>query len=143
MAGWALCMALLLAALAGTEGETRYQKFLRQHVDYPKTTSIAAHRYCEIMLMRKGVTVTGQPCKPTNTFVNAPSWRVVAACSQTPDAAGFYTTPTALSLTTCRLRGGNTRPPCSYRAQQLQHHVRVACLNGLPVHLAGTHAPAG
>ncbi|NXX49001.1 RNL2 Ribonuclease, partial [Tricholaema leucomelas] len=53
MAGWALCMALLLAALAGTEGETRYNKFLRQHVDFPLTSSIAAHRYCEIMLMRR------------------------------------------------------------------------------------------
>ncbi|NXR08869.1 RNAS1 Ribonuclease, partial [Semnornis frantzii] len=53
MAGWALCMALLLAALAGTEGETRYQKFLRQHVDYPQTSLTTPHLYCNIMLMRR------------------------------------------------------------------------------------------
>ncbi|NXN06704.1 RNL2 Ribonuclease, partial [Indicator maculatus] len=53
MAGWALCMVLLLAALAGAEGESRYEKFLRQHVDYPRTPSLAAHRYCETMLARR------------------------------------------------------------------------------------------
>ncbi|NXH20315.1 RNL2 Ribonuclease, partial [Bucco capensis] len=53
MAGWALCMALLLAAVAGAEGESRYEKFLRQHVDSPQTSLLAAHRYCEIMLARR------------------------------------------------------------------------------------------
>ncbi|NXI60260.1 RNL2 Ribonuclease, partial [Chloroceryle aenea] len=53
MASWALCMALLLAVLAGAVGESRYEKFLRQHVDYPKTSSLAAHRYCETMLARR------------------------------------------------------------------------------------------
>ncbi|KFV61494.1 Ribonuclease CL2, partial [Dryobates pubescens] len=53
MAGWALCVALLLAALAGAEGESRYEKFLRQHVDYPRTPTMAAHRYCETMLARR------------------------------------------------------------------------------------------
>ncbi|NXC72187.1 RNL2 Ribonuclease, partial [Anhinga anhinga] len=53
MAGWALCMAVMLAALPGAVGETRYEKFLRQHVDYPRTSVFAAHRYCEIMLARR------------------------------------------------------------------------------------------
>ncbi|NXN73438.1 RNL2 Ribonuclease, partial [Himantopus himantopus] len=53
MAGWALCMALVLAALAGAVGETRYEKFLRQHVDHPRTFNLAAHRYCETMLVRQ------------------------------------------------------------------------------------------
>ncbi|NXE82156.1 RNL2 Ribonuclease, partial [Cochlearius cochlearius] len=53
MASWALCMALLLAALAGAEGESRYEKFLRQHVDHPRTSALAAHRYCETMLARR------------------------------------------------------------------------------------------
>ncbi|XP_054239181.1 ribonuclease CL2-like [Indicator indicator] len=142
MAGWALCMALLLAALAGAEGESRYEKFLRQHVDYPRTPSLAAHRYCETMLARRRVTAPGRPCKPSNTFVHAPAEDLVAACTQTPDATGFHSTSVPMDLTACRLRGGDTRPPCAYRARQVQHHVRVACLNGLPVHLAGTHAPA-
>ncbi|NXD83583.1 RNL2 Ribonuclease, partial [Halcyon senegalensis] len=53
MASWALCTALLLAVLAGAVGESRYEKFLRQHVDYPWTSSLAAHRYCETMLARR------------------------------------------------------------------------------------------
>ncbi|XP_009897105.1 ribonuclease CL2 [Dryobates pubescens] len=142
MAGWALCVALLLAALAGAEGESRYEKFLRQHVDYPRTPTMAAHRYCETMLARRRVTAPGRPCKPSNTFVHAPAEDLVAACTQTPDAAGFHSTSVPMDLTACRLRGGDTRPPCAYRARQVQHHVRVACLNGLPVHLAGTNAPA-
>ncbi|NXP16850.1 RNAS1 Ribonuclease, partial [Scytalopus superciliaris] len=53
MAGWVLWMALVLAALAGAEAESRYEKFLRQHVDYPQTATPAAHRYCETMLARR------------------------------------------------------------------------------------------
>ncbi|NXK03716.1 RNL2 Ribonuclease, partial [Herpetotheres cachinnans] len=53
MAGWALCMTLVLAALAGAVGESRYDKFLRQHVDHPQTPVLAAHRYCETMLARR------------------------------------------------------------------------------------------
>ncbi|NXL46869.1 RNL2 Ribonuclease, partial [Podilymbus podiceps] len=53
VAGWALGMALVLAALAGAAGESRYEKFLRQHVDHPRTSSLAAHRYCETMLARR------------------------------------------------------------------------------------------
>ncbi|NXO60562.1 RNL2 Ribonuclease, partial [Aramus guarauna] len=53
MAGWALCMVVVLAALAGAAGESRYEKFLRQHVDFPRTPVLAAHRYCETMLARR------------------------------------------------------------------------------------------
>ncbi|KFO11553.1 Ribonuclease CL2, partial [Balearica regulorum gibbericeps] len=53
MANWALCMAVVLAALAGALGESRYEKFLRQHVDHPRTSALAAHRYCETMLARR------------------------------------------------------------------------------------------
>ncbi|XP_010191218.1 PREDICTED: ribonuclease pancreatic [Mesitornis unicolor] len=121
MANWALCLAVVLAALAGAVGESRYEKFLRQHVDHSQTPALAVHRYCETMMARRRVTAPGRPCKPTNTFVHAPAEELVAACAQAPDQAGVHSTPT--------------------RAQQLQHHGRVTCLNGLPVHLAGTHAP--
>ncbi|RLW09239.1 hypothetical protein DV515_00002634 [Chloebia gouldiae] len=140
MAGWVLCVTLVLAALAGAAGETRYEKFLRQHVDNPRTSTLAAHRYCETMLARRRVTAQDRPCKPSNTFVHAPAADLVAACSQAPDPdTGFHSTPSALSLTACRLRGRDTRPPCAYRARQAQQHVRVACRDGLPVHLAGTY----
>ncbi|NWR64178.1 RNAS1 Ribonuclease, partial [Bucorvus abyssinicus] len=53
MAGWVLCMTLVLAALAGAVRETRYEKFVRQHVDYPQTPVQQAHRYCDIMVQRR------------------------------------------------------------------------------------------
>ncbi|NXM78873.1 RNL2 Ribonuclease, partial [Serilophus lunatus] len=53
MAGWVLCMTLVLAALAGAARESRYEKFLRQHVDYPRMPTLTAHRYCETMLARR------------------------------------------------------------------------------------------
>ncbi|XP_039407472.1 ribonuclease CL2-like [Corvus cornix cornix] len=141
MAGWVLCMTLVLAALAGAAGETRYEKFLRQHVDYPRTSTLAAHRYCETMLARRRVTAPGRPCKPSNTFVHAPAARPGGRLLPGARCTGFQSTPSAVSLTACRLRGGDTRPPCAYRARQLQQqHVRVACQAGLPVHLAGTYA---
>uniref|UniRef100_A0A8C3R4N6 Ribonuclease A-domain domain-containing protein n=1 Tax=Cyanoderma ruficeps TaxID=181631 RepID=A0A8C3R4N6_9PASS len=140
MASWVLCVTLVLAALAGALGETRYDKFLRQHVDYPRTSTLATHRYCETMLARRRVTGSGRPCKPSNTFVHAPAAQLVAACYQAPGSDGMHSTPSTMSVTACRLRGGNTQPPCNYRARQMQQHVRVACRDGLPVHLAGTFA---
>ncbi|NXS04582.1 RNL2 Ribonuclease, partial [Oxylabes madagascariensis] len=53
MAGRVLCVTVVLAALVGALGETRYEKFLRQHVDNPRTSTLAAHRYCETMLARR------------------------------------------------------------------------------------------
>ncbi|NXP43848.1 RNL2 Ribonuclease, partial [Heliornis fulica] len=53
MAIWALWMVVALSAASGAAGETRYEKFLRQHVDYPRTSPLASHRYCETMLARQ------------------------------------------------------------------------------------------
>lgn len=140
MVSWTLCVVLVLASVAGSVGETRYEKFLRQHVDHPRTLGLTGHRYCQVMLARRQVTASGRPCKPSNTFVHAPAEDLVATCKNPADAMGIHSTSTPMGITACRLRGGDTRPPCNYRARQLQHHVRVACLDGLPVHLAGTHS---
>ncbi|NXS78358.1 RNL2 Ribonuclease, partial [Erpornis zantholeuca] len=53
MAGRVLWVTLLLAALAGAARETRYQKFLRQHVDHPRTPVLSPHRYCQTMMARR------------------------------------------------------------------------------------------
>ncbi|OXB84058.1 UNVERIFIED_CONTAM: hypothetical protein H355_012176 [Colinus virginianus] len=140
MASWMLCVALVLAAVAGAVGETRYEKFLRQHVDYPRTLGLMGHRYCGVMLARRQVTAPGRPCKPTNTLVHAPAEDLVATCTRPAGSDGSHITSTRMDITTCRLRGRDTRPPCNYRALQLHHYVRVSCLDGLPVHLAGTNA---
>ncbi|NXI66053.1 RNL2 Ribonuclease, partial [Anseranas semipalmata] len=53
MASWTLCVALVLATVAAVVGETRYEKFLRQHVDHPQTLGLTGHRYCQVMLARR------------------------------------------------------------------------------------------
>ncbi|NXK49969.1 RNL2 Ribonuclease, partial [Chauna torquata] len=53
MASWTLCVALVLAAVAGAVHETRYEKFLRQHVDHPQTLGLMGNRYCQVMLARR------------------------------------------------------------------------------------------
>ncbi|NWV66455.1 RNAS1 Ribonuclease, partial [Malurus elegans] len=52
MAGWVLWVTLVLAALAGVLGETRYQKFLRQHHDEPRT-DLSDRTYCNTMMARR------------------------------------------------------------------------------------------
>ncbi|XP_057244812.1 ribonuclease-like isoform X2 [Malurus melanocephalus] len=135
MAGWVLCVTLVLAALAGAQGQS-YQAFQQKHVDNPRTR-LPARNYCNTMMARRGM--TRPVCKFTNTFVHAPGMTVARACSRTPDGQGYYTTPNRLSVTICRLSGGSPRPPCRYRiAQTVQHYVRVGCRGGRPVHLQNT-----
>ncbi|XP_066041091.1 ribonuclease CL2-like [Chamaea fasciata] len=136
MAGWVLCMTLLLAALAGVLGETRYDKFLRQHVDYPQTSTQSALRYCNTMMARRQM--TNPVCKYINTFVHAPAADLVAACSQMPNRDMTYSTTYPMSITVCRHRSRNLQPPCNYRGWQAQHYVRVNCQRGRPVHLNST-----
>ncbi|KFO89751.1 hypothetical protein N320_10306, partial [Buceros rhinoceros silvestris] len=52
-AGWALCMTLVLAALAGLVSCQNYQTFLQKHVDNPRTRVQRAQRYCDIMMQRR------------------------------------------------------------------------------------------
>uniref|UniRef100_A0A8C5TM00 Ribonuclease A-domain domain-containing protein n=1 Tax=Malurus cyaneus samueli TaxID=2593467 RepID=A0A8C5TM00_9PASS len=135
MAGWVLCVTLVLAALTGAQGQT-YQAFQQKHVDDPRT-ELPPRDYCNRVMAQRGMT---RPiCNDTNTFVHAPGMTVARACSRVPDAQGYYTTPNRLNVTICRLKGQSTRPPCNYRiAQTAQHYVRVGCRGGRPVHLQNT-----
>ncbi|XP_064359803.1 ribonuclease CL2-like [Dromaius novaehollandiae] len=130
-----LTLALALLVSEGAQ-ETRYQKFLRQHVDYPTTSGLPGARYCNVLLMRRAVNIPGRPCKLVNTFVHAPAQQLLAVCARQPD--GFHATVGTLPVTACRLVGRNVHPPCTYRVAQLNHRVQVACQNGLPVHLHRT-----
>nr|XP_009669693.1 PREDICTED: ribonuclease CL2-like [Struthio camelus australis]XP_009669694.1 PREDICTED: ribonuclease CL2-like [Struthio camelus australis] len=130
-----LAVALALLVAVGAQ-ETRYQKFLRQHVDYPMTSGLAGARYCNVLLMRRAVNGPGRPCKPINTFVHAPARQLLTICTHQPD--GLRVSAGILPITACRLVGGNVRPPCSYRAYQLNQRVQVACQYGQPVHLDRT-----
>uniref|UniRef100_A0A6J0SHX2 Ribonuclease-like n=1 Tax=Pogona vitticeps TaxID=103695 RepID=A0A6J0SHX2_9SAUR len=140
------CSALLLVIVllgpfpAFTQRESRHDKFLRQHVDFPKTNSeLDARRYCNLMMQKRGMTTTF--CKPSNTFIHASHSDVDAICSDggTYYSENYYDSNRPVALTACRIVGGSSQnPPCSYRGRVSSQYVRVACLNGEPVHFKTT-----
>nr|XP_060636123.1 ribonuclease-like [Anolis sagrei ordinatus] len=131
---------LLLLVLLGpmpalTQRESRHDKFLRQHVDFPKTNSeLDARRYCNLMMQRRGMTAT--VCKPSNTFIHGAHSEVDAICSNggTYYSENYYDSTTSFPITACRIAGGSQGPPCNYRGRITTQRVRVACINGEPVH---------
>ncbi|XP_025905849.1 ribonuclease CL2-like [Nothoprocta perdicaria] len=138
MAGWPLLVLLALAALApGGCYETRYEKFLRQHLDHPGPAGPPGGRYCSTLLQRRRVNGPGRPCKPVNTFVHAPAAELLALCAPRHGPA-LRTTAAALDVTACRVTGGSVYHPCAYRAARRHQRVEVACEDGRPVHLSRT-----
>ncbi|KAH0626308.1 hypothetical protein JD844_001220 [Phrynosoma platyrhinos] len=119
-----------------TQRESRHDKFLRQHIDFPKTSSeLDARRYCNLMMQRRGMTATF--CKPSNTFIHAAHPDVHDICRNggTYYNENYYDSNTPFSLTACRIIGGGSQsPPCNYRGRVSTQRIRVACLNGEPVH---------
>uniref|UniRef100_A0A8C4Y7X8 Ribonuclease A-domain domain-containing protein n=1 Tax=Gopherus evgoodei TaxID=1825980 RepID=A0A8C4Y7X8_9SAUR len=117
---------------------TRYEKFLRQHIDYPRTAAPDTRArndrsYCNLMMQRRGM---ARPCKHTNTFVHAPASQLRDICGRAGRPAGrnLRNSNNRYRITICRLASGSTRPPCNYRGGSSTRRIRVACVRGLPVH---------
>ncbi|NWY08153.1 RNL2 Ribonuclease, partial [Nothoprocta ornata] len=53
MAGWLLLVLLALVVAPGGCHETRYEKFLRQHLDHPGPAGPLGGRYCSTLLQRR------------------------------------------------------------------------------------------
>uniref|UniRef100_A0A803YER9 Ribonuclease A-domain domain-containing protein n=1 Tax=Meleagris gallopavo TaxID=9103 RepID=A0A803YER9_MELGA len=114
---------------------TRFRKdFLRKHVDFPRTQSPNNNQYCDVMMMRRGMSSSGR-CKDLNTFVHTDPQNVVQVCRNQPDRA-IRTTRQRFPVTVCKLI--RRKPSCRYRGTQRNHRVQVGCLRGLPVHLNNT-----
>ncbi|XP_015273013.1 PREDICTED: ribonuclease-like [Gekko japonicus] len=130
-----LLMVLLGPWPASTQRETRHQKFQRQHVNYPKTSpELEPRRYCNLMMQSRKMTTNA--CKPSNTFIHGSPEDVDAICTHggTHSSENYYDSNVSFEVTSCRISGGSQRPPCSYRGRLSSQHVRVACVNGVPVH---------
>ncbi|XP_025031279.1 ribonuclease-like [Python bivittatus] len=131
-----LFVALLRPLPTLVQKETRQEKFHRQHVAFPKTDSeLGARRYCNLMMQRRGMTAIR--CKPTNTFIHGSPTEVDAICSDggTHSSENYYDSNSFFELTACRLTGEGSRPPnCNYRGRLSTQQIRVACINGVPVH---------
>ncbi|XP_062993024.1 ribonuclease-like [Elgaria multicarinata webbii] len=134
--GLLLLMVLLGPLPALTQRESRHEKFFRQHIDFPKTSSeLDPRRYCNLMMQRRGMTAT--ICKPSNTFIHGDHTPVDAICrgGGTFYSENYYDSNAPFDLTACRLVGGGTQhPPCTYRGRISSQRIRVACINGEPVH---------
>ncbi|KAM7149920.1 ribonuclease [Macrochelys suwanniensis] len=129
-----LLLVWLVTWLALARGETRNEKFLRQHVDYPKSSAPDSRTYCNQMMQRRGM--TSPVCKFTNTFVHASADTITTVCGSggTPASGDLRDSNASFSLTTCQLQGGSQKPPCNYNANASTQRIRIACGGGLPVH---------
>ncbi|XP_038226107.2 ribonuclease [Dermochelys coriacea] len=129
-----LLLVLLAAWLALARGETYYKKFLRQHVDYPRTAILDARTYCNQMMQRRGM--TSPVCKFTNTFVHASTDSITTICGPggTPVSGNLRDSTASFAITTCRLQGGSQRPPCNYNGGTSTQRIHITCEGELPVH---------
>nr|XP_005311844.1 ribonuclease [Chrysemys picta bellii] len=129
-----LLLVWLATWLTLARGETRYEKFLRQHVDYPKSSAPDSRTYCNQMMQRRGM--TSAVCKFTNTFVHASATTITTVCGSggTPASGDLRDSKASFALTTCRLQGGSQTPPCNYNADTSTQRIRIACVGGVPVH---------
>ncbi|XP_032620438.2 ribonuclease-like [Chelonoidis abingdonii] len=107
-----------------------YERFVSEHVDFPKTTPPKGQSYCNVMMRRLSLTHPG--CRPSNNFIHAPTRQVGAICSR----SGIYVYPSlnqcdslkAFLLTTCKLVFSPHRPQrCIYREIPQTRRIRVAC----------------
>uniref|UniRef100_A0A8C4Y6Z9 Ribonuclease A-domain domain-containing protein n=1 Tax=Gopherus evgoodei TaxID=1825980 RepID=A0A8C4Y6Z9_9SAUR len=107
-----------------------YRQFLNQHVDFPMILGFDNHAYCNYIMERRGL--TRPVCKPTNTFIHAPTSEVQAicrGCNQNNECDSNAAYP----LTTCRVRSPPRPPRCIYRGIPQTRRIRVACVGGLPM----------
>ncbi|TFJ96999.1 calpain-5 [Platysternon megacephalum] len=114
-----------------------YERFVSEHVDFPKIRPPSGQSYCNVMMRRLSLTHPG--CRPSNTFIYAPTRQVRAICSHTGRCVypGYNQcdSHTAFRLTTCRLVFSPRRPPrCIYREIPQTRRIRVACNQQQPVH---------
>ncbi|XP_074838835.1 ribonuclease-like [Carettochelys insculpta] len=104
-----------------------YQRFLREHVDFPRTFPPKGQRYCPFVMRR-----LGSDCRRFNTFIHAPQYQVRNICRRggiCHSKGNVCDSRSAFQLTTCQtLTGQQTWPQqCTYRERRQRRRIRVAC----------------
>uniref|UniRef100_A0A6J0VCM4 Ribonuclease n=1 Tax=Pogona vitticeps TaxID=103695 RepID=A0A6J0VCM4_9SAUR len=130
-----MLLLLMVAWLATVDAES-YQKFLRQHVDYPMTQVPEAQYYCNLMMKRRNLATSGH-CKHLNTFLHADTASIQAVCGQAgdPTTGDLRESHASFPLTICRLQKGSWAPDCRYQGISGLERIIIACEEGYPVHL--------
>uniref|UniRef100_A0A674IM42 Ribonuclease A-domain domain-containing protein n=1 Tax=Terrapene triunguis TaxID=2587831 RepID=A0A674IM42_9SAUR len=123
-----------------SEGAT-YQQFVTRHFDSPKTSAANDRLYCNLLMQRRGLTRVF--CKRRNTFIHAPAGKLQAICARggTHVSLNLYDSLESFNVTTCRALPRSRPRHCRYRAATGNTKIRVACVQGLPVHLEPTYLP--
>ncbi|XP_003223918.2 probable inactive ribonuclease-like protein 12 [Anolis carolinensis] len=141
MAGKNTCFGLTMAlfvvsvwlALASAKS---YQKFLREHVDYPVTQVPDIQHYCSLMMKRRNMAKPNY-CKHLNTFLHVDTPEIQAVCGQAgePTTGDLRESQASFPMTVCHLQKGSWAPDCQYQGTQGIERVVIACEEGFPVHL--------
>ncbi|XP_075773442.1 ribonuclease-like [Pelodiscus sinensis] len=139
MAPRGACLALALALLAAglalrIPARGRSRRFLREHVDFPRSRAPDAQRYCNALMARRNLTLPF--CKPTHTFIHAPARQLRAVCAHAGTChRRRCASRHAFPLTTCQALVGSRPARCSYRGWSCTRRVRLTCGHWGPVRL--------
>ncbi|XP_034991791.2 angiogenin-like [Zootoca vivipara] len=127
-------LTFLVSVLAlGAYCAPSHQTFLKQHYDYPKSS--VGNKYCDVMMKRRGL---DRPCKDVNTFIHDTMNNIKAVCTESGGkdyGNGLRIALRPFTVTTCKHKGGSTRPPCKYSDNKSSRYIVIACnQNKEPVH---------
>ncbi|KAG6922506.1 ribonuclease-like, partial [Chelydra serpentina] len=116
-----LCLAA--ACLPFSTADAQYDKFLKQHLDFPKTWSENDDLYCTAMMGKRSIR-----CQGKNTFVHTSEAHLRAVCS----SGTSHGRDSRDSLGTFRLIVCTRLPkgPCLYRGISTTARVHLVCHNG-------------
>uniref|UniRef100_A0A8C4Y6M4 Ribonuclease A-domain domain-containing protein n=1 Tax=Gopherus evgoodei TaxID=1825980 RepID=A0A8C4Y6M4_9SAUR len=129
-----LTLVLLAACLAQLSEGASYRQFLTRHVDFPKSGGGNNRLYCNRIMQRRGL--TRPVCKPTNTFIHAPTSQIEPVCRDggEPAEGDLRLSEDPFPLTVCELQGGSDPPDCDYSGSSSTSRIVIACVDGEPVH---------
>ncbi|XP_070623390.1 ribonuclease-like [Erythrolamprus reginae] len=131
--GFGLGIFIILAAvlMLGTFAAD-YETFLRQHYDNPPSN--VGDKYCNKMMQKRGM--TKPKCKEVNSFIHDTKKNIIDVCGDGGEAidSRLRRSKEQMRVTTCKMKGSSTKPPCDYRENNSPRYIVIACENGLPVH---------
>ncbi|XP_075773440.1 ribonuclease-like [Pelodiscus sinensis] len=123
-------LLLLLALLAAGRAQrvapsVEFLRFVREHIDSPKSSPRPGQGYCEFMVRSLGL-----PCPASHTFLHVPPGRLRAVCSRAETCRQPWECDSRAPypLTTCRLLfAGHLPLRCLYQERDQTRRLRLAC----------------
>ncbi|KAK5604417.1 hypothetical protein CRENBAI_017714 [Crenichthys baileyi] len=117
-----------------------FEKFKNQHiVDETNINDMNdMNQGCDHIIKIRNILYPDRKCKDKNTFIIGLIKDVISVCKGKKDTNGVITSVSDFATVLCeRIDKKNVNPPCKYTSQKKKQKIRIACVNGLPVHLEG------